>query len=416
MNNFFIDNRKKISGLLHNSEMLILFSGKAPKKRGDEKYPYSPDRNFYYLTGICEENIIFVMYKYNDEVCQTLFLQRFDEIAAKWTGEVLRPEKALNEFDMENIEYIDNFKSFFSDKIFRYDIKTVYLDFENREFNEYSEPFLFAEKAKRQYPFLNFKNCYYYFADLRKIKTDFEIQNIKKAIQITKNGIYSMMKNCKPEMFEYEIEAYFDFEVKKGGANDKAFNSIAASGKNATVLHYSKNNSKTKNGDLILFDVGAQYGFYNADITRTFPVNGKFTERQKVIYNIVLRGQQLVIDSIKPDVPFSALNNILKEFYFAELKKIGLIGNDETIDAVSQYYYHGVSHLLGLETHDAGRHNEGLLKKGFVLTVEPGLYISEENIGIRIEDNVFVTENGCEVLSGDIIKSVSDIENFMAEK
>ena len=164
---------------------------------------------------------------------------------------------------------------------------------------------------------------------------------------------------------------------------------------------------------MILFDVGAQWEYYNGDITRTFPVNGRFTKRQRQIYDIVLEGQKKVIDAVKPGIEFKRLNEILKEHYAYELKKIGLIYND---DEVSKYYYHSVSHMLGLETHDVGRHNEGILQEGMVFTIEPGLYIAEEEIGIRIEDNVVVTKDGCRVLSKDIIKSAEDIENFMAGK
>ena len=219
-----------------------------------------------------------------------------------------------------------------------------------------------------------------------------------------------MMKNAKAGMYEYEIEAYFDYILTKNGVRDKAFQSIAASGKNGTILHYNKNNSQTSDGDLILFDVGAQVDYYNGDLTRTFPVNGKFTPLQKKIYNIVLEGQQKVIDAIKPGVPFSRLNEILKEFYFVKLKELGLC---QTFEDVSKYYYHGVSHFLGAQTHDIGRYVECNLEKNMVLTVEPGLYIEEYSIGIRIEDNVVVTENGCEVLSSSLIKSAEDIEKFM---
>jgi Xaa-Pro aminopeptidase len=214
-------------------------------------------------------------------------------------------------------------------------------------------------------------------------------------------------------MHEYELEAYFDFELKKSGVRDFAFKSIVASGKNGTVLHYSDNTDVMDDNSLVLCDLGAQWNYYNADITRTFPVNGKFTERQKQIYNIVLSGHDLIIDTIKAGIEFASLNETLKRYYAEELKKIGLIQTD---DEVSKYYYHGVSHLLGLETHDVGRHNEGKLLEGMVLTVEPGLYIAEENIGIRIEDDVLVLKNGCEVLSKDIIRTVDEIEAYMGGK
>jgi Xaa-Pro aminopeptidase len=199
--------------------------------------------------------------------------------------------------------------------------------------------------------------------------------------------------------------------LKRRGVKEKAFTTIAAAGKNAAVLHYSENSAKTADGDLILFDLGAQSSYYAADISRTFPVNGKFTDRQKQLYNIVLSGQKKVISAIKPGIPFASLNGILVDFYAKELKKIGLIEKKED---VARYYYHSVGHMLGLETHDIGRSREGVLQKGMVFTVEPGLYIAEEGIGIRIEDDVVVTEKGCDVLSKNIVKTVEEIEALMA--
>ncbi len=413
LKDFFCGNRKRISDIIDDRSVIVLFAGDAPIKRGDEKYHFSPDRNFYYATGIDSEKIIYMAYKFNGEFLECLFLERYDPVSAKWTGEVMGNKEAEIKSGIKEFKFIDEFEKYFSDIVFSKRIEKSYLDLENREMRNFTPAFEFSEKIIKNYPYVEIKNCYNIFAELRRIKQPFEIEKIKKAIDITKEGILLMMKNSKAGMFEYEIEAYFDFTVKKRGATDFAFKSIAASGKNAAVLHYSENSSKTNENDLILFDVGAQVDYYNGDITRTFPVNGKFTERQKIIYDIVLRGQKKVIENIKPGVPFKILNEILKEFYFEELKKTGLIAEDGSIDDVSEYYYHGVSHALGLETHDAGRHNEGLLEIGMVLTVEPGLYIEKENMGIRIEDDVLVTENGCEILSKDIIKEISDIEKYM---
>ncbi len=217
------------------------------------------------------------------------------------------------------------------------------------------------------------------------------------------------MTNAKPGMMEYEIEANFDYVLKCNGVTDYAFHTIAASGVNATVLHYSQNNTKTQEGDLILFDLGAQWNYYNADITRTFPLNGKFTERQKEIYNIVLKAMEDTMAVIRPGVPFSKLNETTRASLAEGLKGIGLIKEDSEL---SRYYFHGVSHYLGLDTHDVGS-GEMELKPGMVLTVEPGLYIEEEKIGIRIEDDVLVTDSGYENLSKDIIKTIEDIEAFM---
>ena len=218
------------------------------------------------------------------------------------------------------------------------------------------------------------------------------------------------MKNAKSGMMEYEIEAYYDYVLKKYGVKDKAFQTIAASGINGTTLHYINNNCKTGAEDLILIDAGAQWGYYNGDISRTFPVSGKFTERQKTVYNIVLKGQQLIIENIKPGVLYPELNEMLKEYYFTELKKLGHAKSKED---VFDYYFHGVSHFIGAQTHDVGDRGQKL-RPGMIISVEPGLYIAEWGIGIRIEDDALVTENGCEILTKDMIKTVDEIESFMA--
>lgn len=216
------------------------------------------------------------------------------------------------------------------------------------------------------------------------------------------------MTNLKPGMHEYQIESYFDQAIKFHGGTGIAFTTIAATGENATCLHYSSNNTQIKDGDLVLFDLGALYENYNADISRTFPANGKFTPRQKQLYNIVLEGQEVVFSHAKPGITTLELNQKLIAFYQKKLKEIGLIKEDSE---VQKYYYHGVSHHLGLDVHDLCEYTP--LKPGCVITNEPGLYIKEEGIGIRIEDDVLITEDGCVNLSKGIIKTVEEIEEFM---
>ncbi|MDO4302221.1 MAG: aminopeptidase P family protein [Clostridia bacterium] len=408
---FFISNRKKLYKKMKDNSVALLFSGKAPKKLGDENYAFTPLRNFYYMTGLDRQNMTVVLYK-KGNICETtVFIERYDEVKAKWVGAVMLPDEVTEISGISNTAYLDEFDEIFASLMFNKRIENVYMDFENRDFVAVGDAFNLSDRISKNYPYIKFINVHDIIAELRMIKEKCEIEKIEKAIDMTKKGIYAMMSNSRAGMMEYEIEAYFDFELKRNGVRDFAFKSIAASGKNGTVLHYSDNNRKTRDNDLILFDVGAQWEYYNGDITRTFPVNGKFTQRQKEIYNIVLEGQGKVIDAIKPGLEFKRLNEILKEYYAVELKKIGLINSD---DEVSKYYYHGVSHMLGLETHDVGRHNEGLLEEGMVFTVEPGLYIAEEEIGIRIEDNIVVTNDGCRVLSKDIIRTVDEIESFMA--
>lgn len=410
--NPFEKNRMKLEKLMPNNSLAILFSGTAPYKRGDEQYPFSPDRNFYYVTGITRENCILCLHKQENELSATLYIPRDNGEMAKWVGANMTSEEAKTLSAITNICPIDTFKTELATTLFKHNINKVFLDLENRDWEAVLSPsIVFANELKMQFPALTLHNLYPIFSDLRLIKDDWELERMHRAMRITENAFLSMMQHAKAGMMEYEIEAYFDFVLTKSGVRQKAFQTIAASGKNATILHYMENNQKTKDGDLVLVDAGAQVDWYNGDITRTFPVNGKFTERQKMVYNIVLEGQQKVIDAIQPDLPFSRLNEILKEHYATELQKIGLITSAEE---VSKYYYHGVSHYLGAETHDIGRYFDRKLQPGMVLTVEPGLYIEEWEIGIRIEDDVLVTETGASVMT-DLIRTVEDIENFMAK-
>ena len=410
---FFIDNRRKLAARLEEGSAAVLFAGKAPLKRGDEYYPFSPDRNFYYVTGVERENCIFLMAKIAGGLQETLFIPRDNGILAKWVGANMTVEEAGEISGMTDIRPIDAFTDDFAQMVFRNNVTTIYLDLEHREWDDVLTPALrFAKELREKYPAMAVGDLYPIFGDLRLIKEPYELEKMRKAMDITRMGVEAMMANARPGMMEYEIEAHFDFTLMQHGAREKAFQTIAAAGERGTILHYTKNNGKTKDGDLLLVDCGAQVDWYNGDISRTFPVNGKFTERQKLVYNIVLEGQQKVIDAIRPGQPFSRLNEILKEHYLEALKEIGLV---KTMADVAKYYYHGVSHYLGAETHDIGRYTERVLQPGMVLTVEPGLYIEEWGIGIRIEDDALVTEDGCEIMTKDMIKTVEEIEAFMAK-
>jgi len=410
---FFIDNRRKLAARLEEGSSAVLFAGKAPLKRGDEYYPFSPDRNFYYVTGVERENCVFLMAKVAGGLQETLFIPRDNGILAKWVGANMTVEEAEEISGMTDIRPIDAFTDDFAQMVFRNNIAKIYLDLEHREWDDVLTPALrFAKELREKYPAMAVGDLYPIFGDLRLIKEPYELEKMRKAMDITRMGVEAMMANARPGMMEYEIEAHFDFTLMQHGAREKAFQTIAAAGERGTILHYTKNNGQTKDGDLLLVDCGAQVDWYNGDISRTFPVNGKFTERQKLVYNIVLGGQQKVIDAIRPGQPFSRLNEILEEHYLEALKEIGLV---KTMADVAKYYYHGVSHYLGAETHDIGRYTERVLHPGMVLTVEPGLYIEEWGIGIRIEDDAMVTEDGCEIMTKDMIKTVEEIEAFMAK-
>lgn len=408
---YFVERRKKLFEKINDNEILILFAGKAPLKSADENYEYTPNRNFFYLTNINEEDDIYVVYKKDDKINEMIFMHRYNELEAKWIGAKYDEKFILELSGINEIYHLDEFESFIKQNISKFNI--IYLDLERDEkLSSHTDGQEYSKFIKEQYPEIEVKDAYNLVAKLRMVKDELEISKIQKAIDITQKGIEKMMLNTKDIEYEYQLEAYFDFVIKQNGASDFAFKTIAASGKNAATLHYSKNNTLVNKNDLILFDLGAEFDYYKADITRTFPLSGKFNERQKLIYNIVLKGQEEVMKHIKPGITTKELNQILIDYYAFELKKIGLIEKDEE---VRKYYFHGVSHHLGLDTHDACIY--GLpLEEGNIITVEPGLYLEDENLGIRIEDDVLITKDGFINLSKNIIKSIDDIEKFMEGK
>lgn len=409
MRAFYENNRKRLAGRLSEDSAAIVFSGKEVKKMGDENYPFTPNSNFFYLTGMEAPNEILLIMK-KDGVTETMFIEPFDEVKAKWTGPVPLASEVTETSGVESVEYNYNFYEHLAGVLFDKRIENVYLDLENRVFHTVTQELDLAKEISEKYPHISVKNLHDEMAALRRIKQEYELDCLRRAIRITGEGVVNMMKNAAAGMYEYEIEAYFDYTLRSRGVKDFAFRSIVASGGNAAVLHYSKNCDKAADGSLVLCDVGAKYNLYSGDITRTFPVNGKFTARQKLLYDIVLDGQKLILDTIRPGIPFKSLNETLIKYYEDKLSEIGLITEPSQVRDV---YWHGVSHMLGLETHDVGRHNEGLLEEGMVLTVEPGLYIADEGIGIRIEDDVVVTKDGCRILFDGIPKTTEEIEAVM---
>lgn len=409
---FFKKNREKLIEKIEDNSVIVLFAGNAPKKSGDENYPFTPNRNFYYFTGINEEGPILILSKIKGIVNERLFIKEIDEERERWVGKSIRSNEAEEISAVKNIDYLGNFKEYLNRVFSESEEINLYLDMERDSFYELETiGENFSEEVKKRYPFVRIKNIFPKIIPLRMVKSEEEIKEMKKAIEITIKGVESLMKNAKAGMKEYELEAYYEFVCRSNGIKDYAFKTIAAAGKNATILHYVDNNSEIKDGDLILFDLGAQNNYYNADITRTFPVNGVFSERQKEVYNAVLRVNERVIKTIKPGLEYKELNKMATEWIAEECINLGLIKDKKE---VSKYYWHSIGHSLGLDTHDiSNKDRNTIFKEGMVWTVEPGIYIEEESIGIRIEDDVLITSDGVQVLTKDTIKTVEDIEEFM---
>ena len=409
--NQYSNRREKIFKSMRANCAIMLFSGKAPMRSEDEAYDFSVNRNFYYLTGLEAEDMVLLITNVDGISHEYLFLLPYNETLAKWVGGRILPEKAkeISEIkDVRDISEVDDVISSLLDRTRKDNTFKFYFDMWHYNMDQESTPAInYANKLKARYPYLIVKDIFPVLTHMRLVKDEYEIANIRKAIHTTNLGIQQMMRTSKPGVNEMVMEGVFDFVLKQALCKENAFGTIAASGKRATILHYRDNNQTMNDGELFLCDLGATSNHYCADISRTFPVNGKFTDRQKEIYEIVLGAQKIVVDNAKVGVKVKDLNQMVIDYYKIELPKHGL--NKD----VREYYFHSVSHHLGLDTHDVDGGMGAVLEAGNVITNEPGLYISDENIGIRIEDDLLITATGAEVLSQEIIKTPEDIEKFM---
>lgn len=408
------ERREKLLATLPEYSITILMSGKAAYNIGDERHPFDVDRSFFYYTGLDNENLVLMFVKTARMNQTILFIEPFDPVQAKWVGGKILADEAREISGIKDVRYVDSLKDTIAMYINHYGKLNQFTLCGELSKQEYDQPWPVADlfnEIRRYNPDVQIRNIAANTTRMRLVKDADEIEKMRKAISVTNAGIKAMMQASRDYIWENELEAYFDF-VLKSEQTEHAFHTICAGGKNATVLHYGKNNQQTKPGDLVLVDLGAAYKYYNADISRTFPVSGKFTDRQREIYEIVLRANKMVMEVVRPGMTTRDLNNKVIEFYEQELPKIGLLQDGKT---VRDYYWHGVSHHLGLETHDVSLFDEPL-QPGNVITDEPGLYLEDEGIGVRIEDDIMITEDGCICLSENIMKEVDEIEAFMQNR
>lgn len=417
MKDIYIARRKRLLENKSENTAVVIFSGAAPMKSQDEAYPFSVDRNFFYLTGIARENMILLMRKnYLGEYSETLFIEPYDEVLAKWVGGRMREAEATEISGIGNIAHVEEFPDRLN-SIVEYSRGlgklTFWLDLWRYHKDQADTPaHRLAATLQQKYPAVAIEEINGDMAAMRAVKDEKELACMRQAQEHTRVAIEEMMRYARPGMNERELEGAFDFALMKQGIREHAFNSIVAGGVRATTLHYAENNQTVQDGEMVLIDLGSAFGNYSADISRTFPVNGKFTERQKALYNTVLEAQRIVIAGAKPGLTTRDLNQMVVDYYESRLDDLGLRKEGKT---VRDYYFHGVSHQLGLDTHDICTERERVLKPGMVITVEPGLYVEDEAIGIRIENDVLITETGCEDLSAAIPRTVEEIEAIMAK-
>lgn len=420
--NEFVNRRHWLCEMLEDQSFALFAAGESKHKSLDQNFKYFPERNFFYLTGLTRENFILLLARSKEALIDYLFIEEPSEYATKWLGKRMTKEEAsdISGIDVKRILYLKDFNDFLNGRIMTDSRQLLlskvpqilYLDMYRAKAMTKPISFNTFGKVVDQYPELHLKNIGDMVAKLRRKKSQMEVDEIKKAIKHTQAGIYGIFDYVKPGMNERDLEATFDYHIKLSGSSGRSFDTIVASGKNATVLHYVENNQKINNGDLVLLDLGALSNQYAADISRTFPVNGKFTKRQAELYQLVLDVNKETIKRVKPGIYVKELNEFAKDALAEGMIKLGKIKEKSEI---TKYYYHGVSHYLGLDVHDVGTYSKKITS-GTVLTVEPGIYIEEEGIGIRIEDNILVTEEGYENLSQDIIKEIKDIEAYFSKK
>ena len=404
---FFRANRRAFMKKIEGDFIAVFSTGYAQNMSADENYPFRANANCYYLSGITQENVYLVLERRDGVCAEYLYIDEYDEMHAKWIGHKLTRREAsdISGVAMKHIRY----RTRFEEDMKSFAVGVLYLDLESKKNTNFNS---FGLSMKETYgDCCEIADAYPIIVELRFAKKPCEVDQIKKALMVTKKGIEALMQNSRPSMKEYELEAYFDFVLKSEGQHDHAFTTIAASGGNATTLHYSDNNTEMQDGELILFDLGAKNGGYSADISRTFPVNGKFTPLQKTVYEIVLSANKKVESVARAGMTMGDLQKVCIETLAEGCLAAGLIKDKEEIKRV---YFHGVSHSLGLDTHDPCPRNAPL-PVGAVITNEPGLYFPEYNIGIRIEDDLLITKTGAVNLSADIIKEITEIEAFMAK-
>lgn len=413
---FFLRTRNDYFNHVDDYSLTILFSGHALQKSADQDYPFEVNKHFYYLTGINQENVICLLIKSGTIHKSYLFIDMHDETNSKWVGRKLTVDEAKEASGIDSILYHHDYQKTLysilnSNRYTSYQIKQVYFDLERRTVMPFDTPaFAFSREIKSQYPELIIRSCHEVIIGLRMIKQPEELELIKASIATTRNALLDVMRHIKPGAYEYQMEAIFNHHIHFNGHKDNAFETICAGGKNASILHYVSNAEILKENQLLLMDLGCRSEFYVSDITRVYPISKRFTDRQKAIYNVVLETNKKCIAFLKPGVTWESFNKFANAQLIAGLKELHLIQTDEEL---TKYYWHSIGHMIGLDTHDPVLRNEPFAP-GMVLTVEPGLYIAEEDIGIRIEDNVLITETGAINLSQDIIKEIDDIEALMS--
>jgi Xaa-Pro aminopeptidase len=417
----FTTNRRRFTERMKPNSIAVFVSNDEVPSNGDALHPFRQNSDLYWLSGIAQEDSMVVLFPDNPDpkFREVLVLVRPNELKEKWDGKRLRREEGTATSGIQTIVWLDSIDALLQTWIHIAD--TIYLDTNENDRKASllrTRDYRFAEEMRSRYPLHQFERAARVMRDLRGIKTSYEIDVTRKAIEITGNTFRRVMQFVKPGVMEYEIEAEIVHSFLSQRATGEAYGSIIASGDRARTLHYVSNNQECKDGELLLMDFGASYGGYNADLTRTIPVNGKFTARQKEVYNACLQLHNYAKSILRPGITIIDYTEKVGDEATKQFLKIGLISDadvkneDAENRAYRKYLYHGISHHLGLDVHDLGSRTEPV-QEGMLFTVEPGIYIEEEAMGIRIENNIWITKDGHIDLFDGIALTVEEIEAAM---
>jgi Xaa-Pro aminopeptidase len=417
----FVTNRNRFIEKMKPNSIAIFVSNDEVPSNGDALYPFKQNSDLYWLSGVSQEDSMVVLFPNNPDpkYREVLVLVRPNEMKEKWDGKRLRKEEATALSGFQTIVWLDSIDALLQGWVHLAD--TIYLDTNENDRKGSllrTRDYRFVDEMKSRYPLHQYERAAKILKDLRGIKTEYEIEVTQKAIDITRDAFVRVMKFMRPGVWEYEIHAEIIHEFLRQRADGEAYGSIIASGDRARTLHYVSNNQQCLDGELVLMDFGASYGGYNADLTRTVPVNGKFGRRQKTVYNACLHLHDYAKSLLKPGITILDYTEKVGEEATQQFLKIGLLkktdvkNEDSENRAYRKYLYHGISHHLGIDVHDLGTRTEPI-KAGMLFTVEPGIYIEEEQMGVRIENNVWITRNGNKDLFKNIPITVEEIEGQM---
>lgn len=420
----FTTNRKRFVKEMLPKSIAIFVSNDEWPYNGDALHPFKQNSNIVWLSGITQEKTMVILFPDcpDAKFREVLVLERPNELKEKWDGKRLRAAEARAISGITTILWLDSLDSLLQTWVHLSD--NIYLDSnenDRKATDIKSNDYRYIDQMKAAYPLHQFHRSARILKKLRAIKTKYEIDQVQKAIDITGITFKRLLGFIRPGVYEYEIEAEIWHEFLRNRATRPAYHSIIASGDNARTLHYISNNGRCESGDLILMDFGAEYANYCADLTRTVPVNGKFTKRQKEVYNACLHLHDYAKSLLKPGITIVDYTDKVGAEASRTFIKIGLLrasdvkNQDPEQPLYRKYLYHGISHHLGLDVHDLGTRTEPI-REGMLFTVEPGIYIEEEKMGIRIENNCWITRNGNKDLMKHIPITVDEIERYMRQK